>query len=226
MTTSHWRQTLPEISLIADRDISQIFDQAQLLRLPAKSTVFHQGDACHNYLIVISGSVRVFTRAENGREIVLYRLHNGDSCVLTTSCLFGKTRYPAEGITETAVTALAIPTRLFDKGIQHSDSFRKLVFSSFTTHVHLLISLVEEVAFGKLDIRLARHLLALRQTLSNKDRTLTLTHQTLATELGTAREVISRQLKELEQKGTIKLQRGSIEIVDMAALMRLAKMSM
>ncbi len=222
MTENNWQQALPAISQLADADINAIFNQAQLIHLPAKTTVFHQGDACHNYLIVISGSVRVFTRAENGREIVLYRLYNGDSCVLTTSCLFGNTRYPAEGIAETELRALAIPTAVFNQGIQQSDSFRKLVFSSFTTHVHLLITLVEEVAFGKLDIRLARHLIELYHRLGDKNNTLAITHQTLATELGTAREVISRQLKELEQKAVIQLQRGSIKIVDMAALNRLA----
>jgi len=222
MTENNWRQALPGISHLADSDINHIFDQAQLIHLPANATVFHQGDACHNYLIVLSGSVRVFTRAENGREIVLYRLHNGDSCVLTTSCLFGKTHYPAEGITETELTALAIPTQVFNKGIQQSDSFRKLVFSSFTTHVHLLITLVEEVAFGKLDIRLARHLLELYHRLGDENNTIAITHQTLATELGTAREVISRQLKELEHKSIIQLQRGNIKIIDMAALTRLA----
>ncbi len=222
MTENNWQQALPAISQLADADINAIFNQAQLIHLPAKATVFHQGDACHNYLIVISGSVRVFTRAENGREIVLYRLYNGDSCVLTTSCLFGKSHYPAEGIAETELRALAIPTLVFNQGIQQSDSFRKLVFSSFTTHVHLLITLVEEVAFGKLDIRLARHLIELYHRLGDENNTLAITHQTLATELGTAREVISRQLKELAQKDIIQLQRGSITIIDMAALNQLA----
>lgn len=210
MTDFNWRTALSEISLIADDQISEIFDQANVIQLPPKATVFHQGDTCHNYLVVVSGSIRVFTRAENGREIVLYRLNNGDSCVLTTSCLFGKSRYPAEGMSETEVTALAIPTQVFNKGIQQSDSFRKLVFSAFTTHVHLLITLVEEVAFGKLDMRLARFLLEHEDTAHS----IKITHQELATELGTAREVISRQLKELEQEGTISLHRGNIEIIN------------
>ena len=218
MTTGNWREALPAISSTANDDVSRIFDQAKLIRLDEKTTVFHQGDQCNSYLIVVDGSIKVFTRAENGREIVLYRLSNGDSCVLTTSCLFGKTRYPAEGVSETPVTALAIPVKLFDEGIQTSDAFRKLVFSSFTSHVNMLITLVEEVAFGKLDMRLARHLLEHMDA----GNTLNTTHQELATELGSAREVISRQLKELEQKNIIRRHRGSIEINQPDILEKLA----
>jgi len=217
MTENNWRKALAEINMVADEQLSDIFDQSGIIHLPEKTTIFHQGDACHNYLIVIRGSIRVFTRAENGREIVLYRLHNGDSCILTTSCLFGQTRYPAEGISETEVTALAVPSRIFDKAIQQSDSFRRMVFSSFTTHVHLLITLVEEVAFGKLDIRLAKCLLKHQEN----THIIKITHQELATELGSAREVISRQLKELEQKKMILLHRGSIAIIDRTGLTQL-----
>ncbi len=217
MTENNWRKALSEINMVVDAQLSEIFDQSGLINLPEKTTVFHQGDACQNYLIVIRGSIRVFSRAENGREIVLYRLHNGDSCILTTSCLFGQTRYPAEGISETEVTALAIPADVFDRGIQRSDSFRRMVFHSFTTHVQLLITLVEEVAFGKLDIRLAKCLLK-HQT---NTHIIKITHQELATELGSAREVISRQLKELEQKRIILLHRGSIEIINRTGLVQL-----
>lgn len=219
MSETNWRPAFERIGIEVDDAIASILDQGKVITLPAKATVFHQGDACHNYLIVIDGSIRVFTRAENGREIVLYRLHSGDSCVLTTSCLFGKSHYPAEGLTETEVSAMAIPVKVFEKGIQQSDTFRRMVFNAFTTHVHLLITLVEEVAFGKLDIRLARRLLEHE----NGGDSIHITHQELATELGSAREVISRQLKELETRGIIALHRGSIEILDRGALAEMAR---
>jgi CRP/FNR family transcriptional regulator len=193
-------------------------NHAATISMPAKATAFHQGDACNNYLLILSGSIKVMTRAENGREIVLYRLGDGDSCVLTTSCLFGNARYPAEGISETDVTALAIPAEKFHRAIQQSKSFREFVFSSFSSHLGSLIALVEEVAFGKLDIRLSRHLLKL----AADNTSLETTHQQLATELGSAREVISRQLKEFESRGWLKLHRGSIEIIDKQALANIA----
>lgn len=180
--------------------------------------MFHQGDACSNYLIVLEGKVKVFTRAENGREILLYRLLSGDSCVLTTSCLLGNKNYPAEGKTETPVMALAIPVSQFNKALQQSVTFREMVFSAFSSHLSELITLVEEVAFGKIDVRLAKHLL----NQCNDNNTLTSTHQNIATELGSAREVISRQLKELESKGLIKISRGNIEIIDVPALQGIA----
>ncbi|MBT8126665.1 MAG: Crp/Fnr family transcriptional regulator [Gammaproteobacteria bacterium] len=217
-TSIHWQQVFPQLSEIDDAVINSIFNKAGIINMPAKATAFRQGDTCSNYLLIVSGRIKVLTRAENGREIVLYRLSDGDSCVLTTSCLFGSARYPAEGITETDVVALAIPATEFHEAIQQSKSFREFVFGSFSSHLGSLIALVEEVAFGKLDIRLARHLIEL----GGDNDSIDTTHQQLATELGSAREVISRQLKDFESKGWLKLHRGSIEIIEKQALIDLA----
>ena len=218
MAKINWRQILPELEGKADEIALQLLDDANILSLPAHSTVFSQGDACRNYLIVLDGKVKVFTRAENGREILLYRLDKGDSCVLTTSCLFGHKNYPAEGVTETEVTALAISAEKFNTALNQSDTFRKMVFSAFSSHLSDLITLVEEVAFGKLDVRLAKYLIGQ----CDADHKLSSTHQIIATELGHAREVISRQLKELESRGCIKVTRGHIQITDTKALQQIA----
>ena len=217
---NNWQQSFPHLSDINDAVINDLMDTAGSINMPAKTTAFHQGDACSNYLLILSGSIKVMTRAENGREIVLYRLGDGDSCVLTTSCLFGNARYPAEGISETDVTALAIPAARFNQAIQHSKPFREFVFNSFSSHLSSLISLVEEVTFGRLDIRLARHLLKS----CNNDARLEITHQQLATELGSAREVISRLLKDFESRGWLKLHRGSLEILDKQSLENISAM--
>lgn len=198
--------------------VCQLFDASSIISLPEDNTVFHQGDDCSNYLIILDGKVKVFTRAENGREILLYRLFTGDSCVLTTSCLLGNKNYPAEGKTESPVTALAIPVSQFNKALQQSPTFREMVFSAFSTHLSDLITLVEEVAFGKIDVRLTKHLLSH----CDEKNTLTSTHQNIATELGSAREVISRQLKDLESKGLLKINRGNIQIIDTAAIQDIA----
>jgi len=215
---NNWREVLPELEKSADQLTRNLLDTSNVISMPENSTVFRQGDACKNYLIVLEGKVKVFTRAENGREIVLYHLHKGDSCVLTTSCLFGNKNYPAEGKTETPVNALAIPVKQFNQVLQQSSTFREMVFSAFSSHLSNLITLVEEVAFGKLDVRLARHLL----NQCDNENTLTSTHQNIATELGSAREVISRQLKELELKGYITISRGYIKINDVDALQNIA----
>jgi CRP/FNR family transcriptional regulator len=217
---SGWQQAFPQLHNTGDAVVQQLLDRAALIDLPAGATAFRQGDACHHYLLVVEGSVKVLTRAENGREIVLYRLGSGDSCVLTTSCLFGNVNYPAEGISETGVKALAIPAGEFERALQQSSTFRNFVFGSFSAHVASLITLVEEVAFGRMDIRLARHLLKR----AGRVQQLQTTHQQLATELGSAREVISRQLKEFEMQGWVRLHRGSIEIIDRAALENLSQL--
>jgi CRP/FNR family transcriptional regulator len=207
------------IDTISDRAGREILNRAQPITLNTDTTVFHQGDACENYVIVLSGSIKVFSRAENGREVVLYRVQDGQSCTLTTACLFANNRYPAEGIAETEVKALMIPAPLFNRGIQESADFRQLVFNGYAQKLSDIIALVEDISFGRIDIRLARNLM---QHLVG-DMVIHTTHQALATELGTAREVVSRQLKEFERRNWVRLHRGSIEIINNSAIEKLAQ---
>ena len=200
----------------------QILQQAKTVQLATGTTVFRQGDTCENYLLVVDGSVRVFTRAENGREVLLYRVQGGQSCTLTTACLFANNTYPAESLTETEVTALLISAIDFNQGMDASADFRHMVFNAYAQKLTDIISLVEDISFGKIDIRLARTLM---QHVVG-DMVIHITHQALAAELGTAREVISRQLKEFERSNWVKLHRGSIEIINNSALDELAQTSL
>jgi len=212
----------PALNEAIGKDGINILDHSQQMTIPEGTIIFHQGDQCLNYLLIISGSVKVITRAENGREIVLYHIRSGGSCVLTTSCLISSDDYPAEGVTETDVLALAIPKPVFEQYMGESRAFRKQVFHSYGDRLIKLITLVEEISFAKLDIRLAKFLLE-NGSVNTPIRT---THQALATELGSAREVISRQLKEFENKGWVQLSRGKIEIRNhdaLASLLPLAK---
>lgn len=184
--------------------------------VPAGTTVLHQGDRCANYLLVVSGSVKVFTRAENGRELVLYRIAPGGSCILTTACLLSDGRFPAEAVTETDTEALLLPDTLFQRGLGESPGFRRFVFNAYAQRTRDLILLVEQVAFGRVNARLAALLLR------RGDAVVTATHQELAMELGTAREVVSRQLKEFEQQGWLALSRGRIELHDRQSLAAVA----
>ena len=216
--STRWKQVLPRLAEIDAEVTGGFLAHAREIALPELTIVFRQGDACGQYLLVLRGTLKVLTRAMNGREIVLYRLGAGDSCVLTTACLFGKSPYPAEGVTETPVTALALPSGVFYRALKDSATFREFVFKSFSTHLADVIALVEEVAFGRLDSRLARYLL----NRCDAQQRLQTTHQALATELGSSREVVSRVLKEMELQGKLELQRGSIRVLDAAALRQLA----
>lgn len=186
--------------------------------LPPGTKAFQAGMPCGNYLMIASGRVRVRQISETGREIVLYRISAGESCVLTTACLLAHEDYAAEAIAETEVTALAVPKTCFDRLLSESPRFRDSVFTAYASRLTDLLLLVEEVAFGHIDIRLAERLLALQ----DPPGTLSLTHQDLATELGTAREVVSRQLKEFERRGYVRRERGRIDILDAGALKEIA----
>ncbi len=214
--SSSWLDRFPGLRALEPETAAALERGAQLVDLPAGQTVFGTGDECHNYLLVLDGSVRVQMTSESGREIVLYRVDSGESCVLTTSCLLAHEAYAAEGITETLVRAVAIPARLFLDLLGRSPALRNFVFTTYGSRIADLMILVEEVAFGRLDLRLARFLLK-----RGVQHEVDMTHQALAVELGSAREVVSRQLKEFERHGWVKLSRGRIRVLDPAGLERL-----
>ncbi|MGA7799500.1 MAG: Crp/Fnr family transcriptional regulator [Gammaproteobacteria bacterium] len=209
----------PELAAITGAQVRDLLAAAHRVQLSAGTALFHDGGACESYLLVLEGTVRVQKLAANGREIVLYRVGPGETCILTTSCLLARRNYPATGVAETAVRGVAIPASAFQHALAASAPFREFVFAEYGRRIADLIVLVEEVAFGRLDVRLAQRLLAHARAPEPSIRT---THQELATELGTAREVVSRQLKEFERRGWLRLHRGRVELLDRSGLQGLA----
>ncbi|RRC99037.1 Crp/Fnr family transcriptional regulator [Amphritea balenae] len=209
-------QLQQQFPVLAELDQSgmEILARAQRVELPADQIVFHQGDACNNYIIVVSGTVKVLGRNAAGREIVLYRIEQQGSCVLTTSCLLGEEAYPAEGITETDVVAFLIPLAEFRKALAESESLRRFIFDSYGERLAKMIGLVQEIAFERIEKRLARYLIEH----CGPGYILLRSHQEIADELGTAREVVSRQLKAFEQKEWIALSRNQILFVNKDAI--------
>lgn len=198
-------------------DIRQMLDAAPRVKLAPGDFAFHAGASCDHYLLAIAGTLRVQLAAASGREVTLYRVTAGDSCILTTSCLISGEHYPAEAIAETEVTALAIERRRFQQLLDSSTDFRQLVFGNFSSRLADVIRRLEAVVFVPIDPRLAALLLEAGRGGSLQS----ITHQSIAVELGTAREVASRHLKRFEQQGLIRLGRGHIEIADVAGLQRL-----
>lgn len=192
-------------------------DAIPLLRVPGGTVLFRDGDVCQGYVFVLKGSVRVQKMDLEGREIVLYRVEDGQTCMLTTACLLGGRAYPAEGIAEEDTElALLSPKRL--DALLADTAFRRFVLSMISERVADLMALIEDVAFGRMDVRLAKRLLELADGGSR----VHLTHQQLATELGTAREVVSRLLKDFERRGFVELRRGSILLPRIQGLNELA----
>jgi CRP/FNR family transcriptional regulator len=210
MAEQAWLTHFPLLSSIHDSAGLHALNAAQLVTVPQGTVVFRIGDQCENYLLVINGTVRVQQLAASGREIVLYRVHAGESCVLTTSCLMASNQYPAQGITETEVEAVMIPATSFHEALTRSEGFRRFVLEGYGQRITDLLMVIEDLAFRRLDSRLAERLIKL----SDDTGQLSTTHQSLAVELGSAREVVSRQLKEFERKGWIQLGRGTIQVLD------------
>jgi CRP/FNR family transcriptional regulator len=183
------------------------------------SILFRDGDACKGYVLVASGSISVQKVDPQGHEILLYRVEEGQSCMLTTTCLLGSRNYPAEGVAETDVDLIILPLDVFDHALVGSAGFRRYVMASIGERICDLMLLLEDVAFGRMDVRLARTLLKN----GRKDGfELESTHRQLAVELGTAREVISRLLKNFERKGLVELSRNRITLCDIKRLHQVA----
>lgn len=214
-----WWHAFPVLRDVEDPQWRAVMSQARVLSIPAGTFVFRAGDACHNYLFLLDGSLRVEKIGENGREIVLYRVGPGETCLLTTSCLIAKTPYPAEGVTETATRAAALTGSQFQDALAINATFRTFVFASFGARLTELMLLVDAITFGHGDVRLARRLLEW----GGPSGEVTVTHQQLAAELGTAREVVSRLLKDFEHRGYLRLGRGRVVITDREGLQARAK---
>lgn len=179
--------------------------ELSLVALPAGTIIFRPGDQCIGLPLVISGSVKVRMTGVSGNQIVLYRMGADDICTLSIGCLMSGHGYRAEALVEEAAEAIMVPQNLFDRMMATSEKFRIEIMSSYGRRLDDLMLLVEEVAFRRMDARLEEWLAA------RADRgAIAITHQELAIELGTAREVISRLLKELENQGKIVLNRGLI----------------
>jgi CRP/FNR family transcriptional regulator len=208
----------PALSELHADQLTALLRPESILQLPENTELFAEHQPCRGFPLVLEGSIRVIKQSANGRELMLYRVKPGGSCIISSSCLLGKTQYNARGITETAIKLLVLPVPLFSNLIIQNPAFRDFVFHLFSERIANLMELVEEVAFSRLDQRLAK------QLLSRPDDVLSITHQQLANELGSVREIISRLLKGFATQGLLSLSREQITILDRKKLTELASM--
>ncbi|MCF4164987.1 Crp/Fnr family transcriptional regulator [Zavarzinia compransoris] len=215
-----WIEHFPALSALEPAARAILAGRARTRRFPAGTTIVGPGHAPDDMLLLIRGTIRVQQWSEQGREIVLFRAHGGESCVLTAACMLAYQDYDAEAVTETEVEAVALPRAAFEEAIAVSPTFRRFVFTAVSRRMAELFQVIDEIAFRRVDGRLARKLLAMAAA----DGTVATTHQELAAELRTAREVVSRQLHDFRQRGWVNLGRGAIEVRDRAALGAVAAM--
>lgn len=207
-----WHKLAPETK-------TDFLTQSQHISLPADKFIGLEGDVCHHLPLVISGSVRVYKIGESGREITLYHLNRGDSCIMTASSIISQKVFPAFAVTETEVEAIIIPANSLKQWVKQNPVWQEYIFGLFSQRLGNVIEIVEEVAFGRMDYRIASYLL------NNADRqkTIRITHEAIAQELGSSREVISRILKTFEKRGFLSLSRGKIELKNLSELSKFTK---
>lgn len=218
---SEWVERFPGLSRLEPETKELLLTRSKIVTMPRKTVIFGPGNSPENMLFLLDGTVRVQQVSETGHEIVLYRINAGESCVLTTACLLAYDDYSAEGIAETDVQAAAVPRQMFDDLVARSPSFRNFVFAAFSKRITDLFLIIDEVAFQRIDVRLAHKLVELAK---GRD-TISATHQMLSVELGTAREVISRQLQEFQRRKWVEQSRGTIKILERNKLEGLANRS-
>lgn len=202
----------PVFAELPAQRLDELLAAAPLRHAAAGSVMFEPNMPCEGFPLVLEGSVRVVKTSPSGRELVLYRVSPGEACILSGSCLLSDTDYAAHGVAESDVTLLRIPPQMFQELILQHPPFRRFVFDTYGARLAEVMELIEEVAFRKLDTRLAR-LLVQRGPVVNA------THQNLADELGSVRVFVSRLLRNFEERGWVRLDRERVTVVDPKSLL-------
>ncbi len=217
--TENWIDQFKGLSqLPADvRDV--LVKGSKVITVPEGTQVFGPGQSADNLLLLLDGTVRVQQKSDTGREVFLYRVHAGESCVMTTACMLAFEDYSADGIAETPVKAVAIPRETFDQLLASSKVFRTFIFTAYSRRITDLFTLIDDIVFQRMDVRLASRLLEL----AGDSDTVKATHAILGNELGTAREVISRTLSEFQRRGWVEQARGVVRLTGRDGLEQLVR---
>jgi CRP/FNR family transcriptional regulator len=217
ITTQQFERVVQALPMLAHADpglLREFQQAASFMRIPAGHDVFVEGDRVDAIALLISGVVRVYKIGETGREITLYRFGNGESCILTANAILSQQNFPAVATVETAAEAVMIPADIFRDWVRRYDLWRAFVFDLLSQRLASVMAVVDEVAFRRMDARLAAFL----AKNSRQSSLIHITHQAIAAELGSSREVISRLLEDLSADGILRPARGSIEVLDPQAL--------
>jgi CRP/FNR family transcriptional regulator len=201
-------------TLPPERLASALAQHTLAVKVPAGTALFAEGQGCGGFPLLLSGEVRVARGSVQGRSLELYRLTPGEMCVASTACLFGHGVYNAHATALSDCELLLLDAAGFAQWMEYRP-FREAVFGVFAQRMGDLMALAEAVAFQRLDQRLAA-------TLLGRGTVVRATHQGLAEELGTAREIVTRLLKRFEREGWVQVARERVEILDAPALRQLA----
>ncbi|MCL4744010.1 MAG: Crp/Fnr family transcriptional regulator [Burkholderiaceae bacterium] len=207
----------PVFAGVPEVRLDELLGAAPLRRVPAGSVLFEPDMRCEGFPLVLEGSVKVVKTSQSGREIVLYRVSPGEGCILSGGCLLGRSDYSARGLAETEVTLLTIPAAQFQDLIVQVPAFRHFVFDMYGSRLAEVMELLEEVAFRRLDTRLARLLV-------QRGPVISATHQSLADELGSVRVFVSRLLRGFEERGWVSLERERVTVLEPKSLLEFSQL--
>lgn len=202
-------EVFPYFRTVPDSLVTAILFSSRYQTAPGNLVLKEEGDEISEFVLLLTGEKRVYKTNDNGREITLYEMGPGDICVLNASCLLSNTRLPANAVSLTKVEMLLLASADFLDLMTRYNEMRSFVFSRIATSFTSIISLITEITFGKLDERLSNYLIE-----KSENGRLTTTHQKIANDLGTSREVVSRLLKQYQQQGDIRLARNFIELIN------------
>jgi CRP/FNR family transcriptional regulator len=207
-------QILPFLQTAEAGLIREFQDAAFFTRIPEGRDIFVEGDTCEAIALMVSGAVRVYKIGESGREITLYRFGHGESCILTANAILNQKTFPAIAVVESEAEAVMIPAEKFREWVRRYDPWREFVFDLLSQRLSSVMSIVDEVVFRRMDARVA----ALLLNRARPGSLFQITHQEIAAELGSSREVISRILEGFASAGLISSSRGQLEILDQEGL--------
>jgi CRP/FNR family transcriptional regulator len=209
MTSNEFVKIFPALSNSHDSLVKELLAVSREQDVPAGSRLYAEGDACAAIAFVMDGEIRVYKIGESGREITLYEIGQGETCILNASCILSGSSYPANAVTLTPARIMLIPSTSFRRLMGEHEELRAFVFFLLSQRLSSVMELVEEVAFGRMDGRLMDYLVE-----KSENNRLETTHQKIANDIGTSREVVSRLLKDFERKGQVKLARNEITLLE------------
>jgi CRP/FNR family transcriptional regulator len=217
LTTEQYSRIVRAMPILAGADhqlIREFQHAAFFARIPAGRDVFVEGDRVDAIALLISGVVRVYKIGETGREITLYRFGLGESCILTANAILSRQSFPAIATVESAAEAVMLPADAFRDWVARYDLWRTFVFDLLSQRLSSVMAIVDEVAFRRMDARVA----ALLMERGRRENPVRCTHQEIAAELGSSREVISRILEDFAGQGIVLIGRGTVEVLEFESL--------
>lgn len=190
-----------------EKEKKHLLDNSKYVEIPKDFTLFYQGDVCNDILLLKSGVVQLLVYGQINEMIPLYEIKEGEQCIINTSSTISQTPAIATAQTRSDICGWLVPSHIIKELIVKCPSYQQYIFSLFALKFSTLTTLIEDIKFKRLDSRILDFLKQKNETL------IEITHEDIASNLGTSRVVVSRVLKELEHKNLIKLHRGKIELL-------------